>query len=355
MVKYQKEAGAGHFDRSAIIGLLTRFFTSFDPKQFSSVEEQFCHLASLYTDLLLSGRDNSRPGGDAIVGIKPLMTAIEAIQGDAGVYGHKVIGSLHREFAKLCLKAKCYQHSLRVIEHPVIAFSKTTSAMDIVSYFYYRGLLFLGLKRWKDALEQFQHVLSFPADCVHAVHVESYKKLLLLSLIQISEGAPPTVDNTPLLTRNLPKDLSATIRYKLETACPTYQTLYNVFVARTDSQFEELILTREVEFAGDKNLGLLQIIAKAYREPLRLKLIQLSDTYLTLKVADVAEKPENIAAVEGIIFDMITDGLMHAKIDSKQKIISFIESAQDSGDQYLDVVSELEIQNKRIVTLAQEV
>jgi hypothetical protein len=156
LAKYQKEAsGAAQFDRNAIIGLLTRFFQTFDAKQFGSVEEQFCRLASLYTELLLAGRNDSRPGGDAIVGIKPLMTAIEAIQGRAGLYGHKVIGSLHREFAKLCLKAKCYQHSLRVIEHPVIAFSKAATAMDIVSYFYYRGLLYLGLKRWKDAIEQF--------------------------------------------------------------------------------------------------------------------------------------------------------------------------------------------------------
>lgn len=74
-----------------------------------------------------------------------------------------------------------------------------------------------------------------------------------------------------------------------------------------------------------------------------------------MKVADVAEKPENVSAVEAILFDMITDGLIHAKIDSKQKMISFIESAQDSGDQYLDVVSQLEAQNKRIVDLAQQV
>ena len=76
---------------------------------------------------------------------------------------------------------------------------------------------------------------------------------------------------------------------------------------------------------------------------------------MTLKVADVAEKAENVPAVEAILFDMITDGLVHAKIDSKQKMISFIESPQDSGDQYLDVVSQLETQNKRIVALAQKV
>ena len=61
----------------------------------------------------------------------------------------------------------------------------------------------------------------------------------------------------------MPKDLSANIRYKLEMTCGTYQTLYNSFATKYESQFEELVLIREAEFAADKNLGLIKIIAKA--------------------------------------------------------------------------------------------
>lgn len=64
----------------------------------------------------------------------------------------QVCGSLHREFAKLCLKAKCYQHGLSIIDKPVTAFKKNTSAMDIISYVYYKGLIYTGLKRYEQAI-----------------------------------------------------------------------------------------------------------------------------------------------------------------------------------------------------------
>lgn len=52
---------------------------------------------------------------------------------------------------------------------------------------------------------------------------------------------------------------------------------------------------------------------------------------------------------------MICDGEIKAKIDSKQKIISFIEVSVDQDDEkeneYLEVIEELEQQNKRIVKL----
>ena len=116
---------------------------------------QFFKLASLFADYLLSGgeRQSGVPGGDAIQGIKPLMIAIQRIQDSksaipgepSSLYDHQVCGSLNKEFAKLCLKAKCYQHSLKVIDYPVISFLKGTQPMDILSYFYYKGLLYTGL------------------------------------------------------------------------------------------------------------------------------------------------------------------------------------------------------------------
>lgn len=143
-------------------------------------------MASLYTDYLLHGH------ADAITGIRPILTALRKIQGATeGLYNHPVCGSLHREFTKLCLKAKCYQHSLQVIDYPTTSFTKSTSPMDIVSYLYYKGLVMTGLKRYEDAIEQFRLVLAFPTNITHKVHVEAYKKLILLTLLNCSEGKIP--------------------------------------------------------------------------------------------------------------------------------------------------------------------
>ena len=76
---------------------------------------------------------------------------------------------------------------------------------------------------------------------------------------------------------------------------------------------------------------------------------------MTLKVSDVAKKPEDEPNLEALLFKMISDGIIKAKFDKKQKMITFTESAQESGDQYLEVVNQLESQNKRIVELMQKV
>lgn len=55
--------------------------------------------------------------------------------------------------------------------------------MDVISYLYYKGLIYTGLKRYSEAIEQFTLVLSYPSQCIHKVHTESYKKLILLNLI----------------------------------------------------------------------------------------------------------------------------------------------------------------------------
>ena len=121
-------------------------------------------MVSLFTDLVLS------VNGEAIVGIKPLKTAIKKLIGQSkqdSPYQSQICGSLHKEFAKLCIKAKCYQHSLEIIDTPTVSFKKFTEPMEIVSYLYYKGLIYIGLKRYTDAIEQFRLVLAYPTAITH--------------------------------------------------------------------------------------------------------------------------------------------------------------------------------------------
>lgn len=90
-------------------------------------------MVSWYTEYLISV-------DKAIYGIKPLKQALLMTR-----ESQEQVNPIHREFAKLCIKAKCYQHALPIIETPVTSFRKTASPMDIITYNYYRGIIFVGL------------------------------------------------------------------------------------------------------------------------------------------------------------------------------------------------------------------
>jgi len=52
-----------------------------------------------------------------------------------------------------------------------------------MAYNYYRGMLFTGLKKYAQAIECFKLAIALPTTIVHKVHLESYKKLVLVNLI----------------------------------------------------------------------------------------------------------------------------------------------------------------------------
>lgn len=70
-----------------------------------------------------------------------------------------------------------------IISYAVTSFKKNSSAMDVISYLYYKGMIYTGLKMYDEAIDQFKLAISYPSNCTHKVHTESYKKLLLLNLI----------------------------------------------------------------------------------------------------------------------------------------------------------------------------
>jgi hypothetical protein len=220
LTKYQSIKSANVVDRRSLIDLLSQFISTFNPhpQVVHHIAAKFNQLVTLYADYLCQSNE------DAIIGIKPIQTAILTLShpSDEDLYSHPVCGSLHKEFARLCIKAKCFQHSLKIIDFPVTSFTKHTQPIDVVCYLYYKGLIYIGLHRNEDALQQFELVLSFPAQITHRVHSEAYKKAILLNLIQVSEGKLPAALVHKAISHIVPATASHQLKYKLETTSLSY-------------------------------------------------------------------------------------------------------------------------------------
>ena len=97
-----------------------------------------------------------------MVGINMVARAIRVLRQST-----EQVSSLHTQYALLCLKAKCLQHALPLIDHPITMVLSGTNAIEITSYNYYRGMIYMGLERYIDAIECFRKVLSQPTAIVH--------------------------------------------------------------------------------------------------------------------------------------------------------------------------------------------
>ena len=56
--------------------------------------------------------------------------------------------------------------------------------MDTIFYYYFGGLIFLGLERYQDAIRAFKKVMITPTKSITDVHISAYKKLVLLGFIE---------------------------------------------------------------------------------------------------------------------------------------------------------------------------
>jgi hypothetical protein len=131
-------------------------------------------------------------------------------------------------------------------------------------------------------------VLSFPSQIVHKVHAEANKKAILLTLLKVADGQIPVSQGHTAVSQVIPKNAPPQLRHRLEQAFHGYSQLVDTFLNREKPiGFEEVIITKSSEFMLDGNLGLLKRLVKTYRQPLRIRMVELSDTYLTLKLNEI--------------------------------------------------------------------
>ena len=71
---------------------------------------------------------------------------------------------------------------------------QNTNPLEIMTYNYYRGMIYMGLERYSEAIECYRKVLSQPSGLVHQVHVDAYQRISLLNLIVFGEQFQPKVN-----------------------------------------------------------------------------------------------------------------------------------------------------------------
>jgi len=230
---------------------------------------------------------------------------------------------LHADFMQVCLVSKCYHAALPILQQEILEVNPAASALvprDLLLYFYYAGMVYVGLKKYREAIDSFQLCITAPATALSAIVLEAYKKYVLVCLIVHGQVVP------------LPKYASSLQRH-MKAAAQPYSDFATAYVEKDLKQVNLCFTANYAIFEKDTNVGLVKqcIACIAKKKIQRLTLI-----YLTLSLADIAENAKLSSAQEAEthVLRMIEAGEIRASIDQMNGMVCFHEDSavQDGSD-----------------------
>ncbi|THU43989.1 hypothetical protein C4D60_Mb02t02650 [Musa balbisiana] len=276
------------------------FINSCSAEQIRLAPEKFISVCKSFKDQVMQLQV-------PIQGITPLRTAIRKLQTSS-----EQLTTLHSDYLLLCLLAKFYKAGLSILDDDIF---EVDQPRDHFLYCYYGGMINIGLKRFRKALECLHNVVTAPMDALSVIAVEAYKKYILVSLI-LNGQVPP-----------FPKYTSSTAQRNLKRHTQPYIDLANCYATGTFSELEACIQTNLEKFQSDSNVGLVkQVLSSLYKHNIQ----RLTQTYLTLSLQDIANaaqlKTPNDAEMH--VLQMIQDGEISASINQKDGMASFYEDPE---------------------------
>ncbi|XP_020098309.1 COP9 signalosome complex subunit 3 isoform X2 [Ananas comosus] len=236
-----------------------------------------------------------------------LRTAIRKLQTSS-----EQLTTIHSDFLLLCILAKSYKTGLSILEDDIL---EVDQPRDLFLYYYYGGIIYIGLKRFRTALECLHNVVTAPMTTLNAIAVEAYKKYILVSLIL--NGQVPS----------FPKYTSSTAQRNLKNHTQPYIDLSACYASGKYSDLEAFIQSNVEKFQSDNNLGLVkQVLSSLYKRNIQ----RLTQTYLTLSLQDIANAVQlkTPKEAEMHVLRMIQDGEIFATINQKDGMVSFHEDPE---------------------------
>lgn len=282
-----------------------------NPRQVQLMPERFADVVSKFAAGHLKAKEA------ALGAVGPLLSAVQKVRRSP-----EHLSGVHHEFVKMCLLAKCYHIAARVLDDDVIYLPEQDGGKvpemkieHLLMYFYYGGMVYVGLKKLERALQYFSVAITAPAECTSQIMLESYKKYMLVCLLMYGKDVP-----LPSYASNL------TRQFKNQLAPYT-----DVVAAYRKGEAEGLdsVIVKHLEIFGrDTNVGLVQQCkAKLTRRNIK----RLTETFLTLSLGDIATRVKlpDAAAAEVALVGMIADGEIFATINQLTGTVSFHDDPED--------------------------
>ncbi|XAR58264.1 hypothetical protein NMG60_11026696 [Bertholletia excelsa] len=304
---------------------IARFINDCAAEQIHLAPEKFISICKKFKDQVMLLEAPMR-------GVVPMLTAVRKLQPSS-----EHLTPLHPDFLLLCLLAKCYKTGLRILEDDIF---EVDQPRDFFLYCYYGGMICVGQKHFRKALELLHNVVTAPMSTVNAIAVEAYKKYVLVSLIHLGQ-----------FSTSFPKYTSSVAQRNLKTFSQPYIELANCYGDGKISELETFVQANRETFESDHNLGLVkQVVSSMYKQNIQ----RLTQTYLTLSLQDIANTVQLNSSKEAEmhVLQMIQDGEIYATINQKDGMVRFLEEPEQYKT--CEMIERIDLSNQRIMTLSKK-
>ncbi|CAI2169556.1 15897_t:CDS:10 [Funneliformis geosporum] len=250
--------------------------------------------------------------------------------------------------ASECLLSRCYKQALPILKNDITEIDVPSTAIfytDHLLYHYYGAMVYIGLKNYERALYFLRLVISAPASVTSQIQIEAYKKFSLVSLLLHGKIA------------HLPKYTASVVFRSVKNQCQAYQDFASAFESLNVKRLRNEFVKWTDIFRKDKNLGLAkQTLNAIYRRNIQ----QLTQTYLTLSLADIADA----VGLEGRDAPKIAENYVLRMIESREIFATISHSHQngmvsfhDNPDRYDTslTITQLEEQINKSTTVSERV
>lgn len=253
--------------------------------------------------------DNHMNPKPSVAALGPLQSAMESLSGGEPA----LLTPAHAAYLRAALATGHVQKAHTVAKVPVFQVQSRQDGMhytDALLYFYYAGSALCAYQDWRAAVQAFTCALAFPATALSSIVVAAYKKFVCASLLHSGSVSP------------LPRHTSSTVSKTVSKHAQAYTMLAKAFQSLNDVAVGTVIAENTAAFQGDSNLGLVMQVLASLKQR---RVLKLTNTFLTLSLADIAEKAEleSPAAAEAELLSMIQDGKLRATIDQRVGMVTF--------------------------------
>ncbi|KAH8592768.1 hypothetical protein B0O99DRAFT_628935 [Bisporella sp. PMI_857] len=303
------------------------FLSVFDARQIRYVGQELAKVV----DQLVRMAANADQRHRAIAPVRDVILRIDP--------SGSLLTSRHLLLVQLALESRHFEEAIPVLDKSILYFPGTPSQpkskflcdmelpsssymnsnlhqsgrlryQDILEYFLWGGMVYIGLGRWKSALIYLESAITYPirGNSVSRIMVEAYKKWVLVGLLVEGKLLP------------LPKSVDGNATKAFRIIGKPYESIANIFETGTAARLKSEAEHAQKIVSDDCNTGLVLQVLAAYQ---KFQIRNLANIYSKISIpeirdlttsAETGKQLPSVQAVKDLVTSMINDESLSATL-----------------------------------------